>query len=175
MIFGLSSAHKIPHIEESNLQDGDVILRKGFGLTSTLAKQADGEWSHVGLLHKKQGLWYVIHAHPKDEDHLRDGVQEESINAFLNDSSDVIIVRIAKNIFEGQEAKKKAEMLIGMPFNATFESNRKSLYCSELIAVVFPNEHFEIRKTYIPSIGEVNLIPPSSFIKNRNNIITMDH
>lgn len=171
LLMGFAGEHKVHHIAEDKLQEGDVILRTGFGAVSFMAKHADGEWSHVGLLHKKQGTWFVIHAHPKDDEHEQDGVQEESLKVFLSESDAISVVRIAKNIEEGVEATRKAESLIGTPFNASFEHGSKSLYCSELVAGVFPNEYFPTRRAHIPGVGDVDLIPPKAFYENQSIVI----
>lgn len=67
-----SSDKETPPVElpQELFRDGDIAFRRGTGITSrvVLAADREGAYSHTGILKKKAGQWYVIHAVPGEPD-----------------------------------------------------------------------------------------------------------
>ena len=127
--------------EKSLLHDGDIILRKGYGLVSrriveTLKDTLD--ISHCGIIVQIDSCWSVVHSIPgrlspfsKD-----DGVIISTLSEFMEDAlpNSVIITRLKRDsLFQiASKALDYAERKI--PFDYDFNYNdTTSLYCSELI------------------------------------------
>ena len=149
--------------EECLLQDGDIILRKGYGLVSrrivdTLKDSLD--ISHCGIIVKTDSCWSVIHSIPG---HLspfskEDGIVITSLSEFIDDSyhNSIIITRLKRDSLNqiAQKALSYAERKV--PFDYDFNYNdTTSLYCSELILRIL-----EDKFTITPEILEVKSTPP---------------
>ena len=54
--------------------EGDIVFRRGMGLTSQIVLAADskGTYSHIGILKQIDNNWYVIHAVPGEPDYKGD-------------------------------------------------------------------------------------------------------
>ena len=124
------------------LQEGDFILRRGFGFfsdyISTTLNQGIIDVTHAGIIVKRDSKWYVIHALSSDVTDV-DGVQIQPLNAFLYYSAPgKIIVTRAKNA-NAATGKKIAQLAEGylkkqIPFdhNGTIDDDTE-LFCTELI------------------------------------------
>lgn len=134
--------------ERDSLQDGDIILRKGYGFVSnqiveTLKDTLDV--SHCGIIVQTDSCWSVIHSTPgyfsipfKD-----DGVIITSLSKFIENSypSSVIITRLKRDHLDqiAEKALNYAERKV--PFDYDFNYNdTSSLYCSELILRILEDQ-----------------------------------
>lgn len=61
---------RLLQLPQELFRDGDIAFRRGTGITSrvVLAADREGTYSHTGILKKKDGQWYVIHAVPGEPD-----------------------------------------------------------------------------------------------------------
>lgn len=67
------------------LENGDIILRRGYGIDSTIAinfSQSEKRYSHAGMIYKTNKGIFIIHAE-EDKKHGHNGVYIESIEEFL--------------------------------------------------------------------------------------------
>lgn len=73
-------------IDERSLEDGDMIFRRGVGLTSDFVVSVDRAslFSHVGMICKKAGHAYVIHILPDEGRGEDDTVRMEPLARFLS-------------------------------------------------------------------------------------------
>ena len=84
-----SSDKETPPVElpQELFRDGDIAFRRGTGITSrvVLAADREGAYSHTGILKKKAGQWYVIHAVPGEPDFKDDPdrVKMETVEVFF--------------------------------------------------------------------------------------------
>jgi uncharacterized protein YycO len=149
--------------EKSLLQDGDIILRRGYGLVSsriieTLKDTLDV--SHCGIIVQIDSCWSVIHSipgyfsiPPKD-----DGVIITSLSEFIENAypNSIIVTRLKRDNLNqiAQKALNYAERRI--PFDYDFNYNdTTSLYCSELILRIL-----EDKFALTPEILRIKNNPP---------------
>ncbi len=127
--------------EKSLLQDGDIILRKGYGFVSNQIIETLKDSlniSHCGIIVQIDSCWSVVHSTPgyfsipfKD-----DGVIITSLSKFMESSypNSIIITRLKRDHLSqiAEKALNYAERKV--PFDYDFNYNdTTSLYCSELI------------------------------------------
>lgn len=124
------------------LQEGDFILRRGFGFFSDwIARRLNDshiDVTHAGILVRHQDQWHVIHSLSSDVNPV-DGMQIQDLKTFLRYSMpDKIIVTRAKNMHSDhpQQIVERARYYLDkqVPFDhqGNYEDDDK-LYCSELI------------------------------------------
>ena len=135
--------------KEKLLQEGDIILRRGYGFFSDIIAQRLNDdtfdVTHSGILYRKNNQWWVIHSLSSDVSPI-DGMQEQPLETFLKYSTPkkILIVR-PKHITptEGKEVVKKALYYLHqkIPFDhiGTID-DPSALYCSELIYQILDND-----------------------------------
>lgn len=129
--------------EMAKLQEGDIILRRGFGFFSDYISENlnDGgaiDVTHAGILVRRNGSFHVIHSLSSDVTKI-DGMQIQPLETFLEYSTPgKIIVTRAKNAdaATGSKVAKLAEAYLGrhIPFdhNGKFDDCTE-LFCTELV------------------------------------------
>jgi len=120
-----------------NLQNGDIILRKSYGLISEIvvAKLKDTlDISHCGIIQKDStGKLYVIHCLSKKVSDT-DGVQICTLEYFMNDSriESVHIVRFRPDTNNIIISKAKYYLKHKTPFDELYNaSDSSAFFCSE--------------------------------------------
>lgn len=124
------------------LETGDVILKKGKGITRVVGWFTDSKYTHVGLVYEKeiivhshaQGVhpWDVYDLEPYDIYRLKGGLSEEEKGQL----KDILMNEIEKNI------KYDYSQLIAYAYYAIFGgenkfNNPKQYICSELVDRVY--------------------------------------
>lgn len=149
------------NIQSENIENGDIIFRKGKGFFSPFLSNLDNEngFTHLGVIKKKGNLIYVIHS-DVDEDIKKSGVRIENLDDFKNDSflfeikknkmikkNKILFIRIIDEFLE-----KKVQ------FDDKFDldDDGARVYCSELLWVAakraksdFPEPTYFLGKPYI--------------------------
>ncbi len=151
-----------------NLQDGDVILRKGNTLLSELIAlnfpEAEG-MSHCGFIFKIDNHYQVIHTISKSLSDI-DGIRMSPLEDFIRDAKQhrICIIRYYKEL-NSAAMKEKCLILLKqqIPFDDDFDLNDSSrMYCSELLRQIYLDEgekdFFQKRK-----IAGVSVIDLSTF------------
>ena len=156
--------------EKSLLQDGDIVMRRGYGFISEwIIKSLKDtlEISHCGIIVKIDSCWSVVHSIPgrfflstKD-----DGVVLTSLDEFMEDAypNSVIITRLKRDSLKqiAQKALNYAERKV--PFDYDFNDNdTASLYCSKLILRIL-EDNFAITPEML---GVKKSPPPFSIFTN---------
>ena len=124
------------------LQEGDIILRRGYGFFSDIIAQRLNDSifdvTHSGILYKKNNKWWVIHSLSSDASNF-DGMQEQSLSEFLLYCipNKLLVVR-PKNLTlqQGEEIVKRALFYLEkkVPFDHFGVIDEPSkMYCTELI------------------------------------------
>ena len=124
------------------LQEGDIILRRGYGFFSDIIAQRLNDSifdvTHSGILYKKNNKWWVIHSLSSDASNF-DGMQEQSLSEFLLYCipNKLLVVR-PKNLIlqQGEEIVKRALFYLEkkVPFDHFGVIDEPSkMYCTELI------------------------------------------
>lgn len=150
--------------QSGKLKNGDLLFvtAKETGLSGAInnvtQKQKEASFDHIGIVEKENNHWYVLHAAPKG------GSQKQDLNFFLKDQADdgqkVIIYRLKPKYQNAVPAAlKKAESMIGKPYNFNYILDENSFYCSDYIERAFREDHiFRLEPmTFIdPKTGKTN-------------------
>lgn len=143
-----SVVYKLSSDEIAKLQEGDLILRRGYGLLSTLImKMMDEHYqvTHLGVLIKEHGQFYVIHSLSSSVSEV-DGIQKQRLDSFVNNSypSTLLISRL-KNITPQQISRVKDRLRYYLqqqvPFDHYFDAqDTTAYYCSELVWKIYEKD-----------------------------------
>lgn len=152
------------HSKGVQLKNGDLLFvtAKETGLSGAInnvtQKQKEASFDHIGITEKEDGNWYVFHAAPKG------GSQRQNLKSFLKNQSDegqkVVVYRLKPEFQKAiPEALKKAESMVGKPYNFNYILDEGSYYCSDYIERAFRANHiFRLEPmTFIePKTGKIN-------------------
>lgn len=129
----------------TTLEEGDIVLRKGTGLTSRAVRIADGgsDFSHCGIIVDSCGMKMVVHAVPDEPDFEGDvdRVKMERPEDFFS------TIRASKGCVlryrDRETAEKSARLAYGIYKRGTLfdddynDSDTTKMYCSQLVAHVY--------------------------------------
>ncbi|MBO5820683.1 MAG: hypothetical protein J6R02_03740 [Alistipes sp.] len=130
----------------SQLQQGDIIFRRGTGIVGHAVAAADrqGNYSHVGIVVSDANGFCVVHAvpHEHDYDGDYDRVKCERIDDFLNRYVNADVALFRPKVEDGQRrvAVETALRLYerGVPFDHDYDlSDTTRLYCTELVEYAY--------------------------------------
>lgn len=160
------------------LQEGDIIMRRGYGVISTMInnmnENQDYQISHCAIVVKDTSTneLAVIHSVSSDLSDI-DGVQMQSIKRFTNESMPKTLVVIRNNSKDTTTRKKVADRALyylneKIKFDHYFTlADSSTFYCSELIHRcyydVFGKDYFPERlKTEHPDYLTFNFLLDST-------------
>lgn len=132
--------------EESVLQEGDIILRHGFGLISDMIVQyakSPYSVSHCGIVVRdSSGNWAVIHTVSNALAEI-DGMQKDDLKKFVRESQPHSVI-VTRYKFQDEEQRQKVirqayyylekQVAFDHEFNL---SDSSKFFCTELIWNVF--------------------------------------
>lgn len=159
------------------LQEGDIVFRRGEGFTSDIVayNDADGKYSHVGIIAKVDSNLVIVHAVPGESDDGRDIVKAVKLEDFFAPDKALKgeIMRITLNSEQRQNishrAIKKACSQVEFDHQYNIDDTSK-LYCTELLQLLFGHIGIDLaqgRITHINVPGMTgNYIMPSDIHKN---------
>jgi len=133
---------RISPTEITKIQEGDFILRRGFGYFSdviaTRLNQAPFDLTHAGIIVIDHGKWAVVHSLSSDVSKI-DGIQIQYLDEFLKYSqpNKIVITRFkspSTNTNSQIAGLAKYHLNKKIPFDdfGDFEDST-SMYCTELI------------------------------------------
>ena len=144
-------SYPLSETDLDKIQDGDIILRLGYGMASHLIQKSLNEKyrvSHIGLVCKTDTGRIVIHSVSRSLSDY-DGVQADKLVDFINSSrkNSLIISRYKRHTVD-QKAKIRQHafdlLAAKKPFDNRFNpQDKRELYCTELIRDLF-YEAYEI-------------------------------
>lgn len=160
-------------------RNGDVVLRKGTGLTSRAVMFADGgsDYSHCGIVVIKNNKVMVVHAVPDEPDFEGDldRVKLEPIEMFFSTirASKGCVLRCKNE----QLAKKSAQTALkifqrGVLFDHNYDlSDTTKMYCCELVELSYQANGIELSEgkrhnVNFPGLKFRNVILPSDFLQS---------
>ncbi|WP_195227911.1 YiiX/YebB-like N1pC/P60 family cysteine hydrolase [Streptococcus parasanguinis] len=108
------------------LENGDLIFVKDLSDMGQAIQASTGNYSHVALF--LDG--FIYHAR------VEGGVLAQSPEDFFEDGKVYDLYRYAQ--IDCPEVKKRAENLLGSPYNASFYPDGDGYYCSQFIAELLP-------------------------------------
>lgn len=121
---------------KEKIRPGDLIFLKRYGYLSNLFI---GKWPHVALAGRDEK---VIEA-------TAEGVVETDLIDVLLSRDEVEIWRPKfLQPHEKTEAADYAKTFIGTDYDFTFQNDMSTLYCSELILLVYNFDAFKLKKRY---------------------------
>lgn len=154
------------HAYPSNVQlkNGDLLFvtAKESGLSGAInnvtQKQKAASFDHIGILEKKGNRIFVLHAAPKG------GSQKQNLKDFIKDQKEdgqeVIVYRLKPEYQKAiPEAVKKANSMLGKPYNFNYILDENSYYCSDFVERAFRAKNiFKLEPmTFIdPKTGKTN-------------------
>ncbi len=165
------------------LQDGDIILRYGFGLVSdVIVEKLNEEYkiSHCGVVCQSDSGWRVIHC--ESSRHFEfDGVQNETLQNYVKRShrNSIIVVRYAntKASSGGSQISQAAVNYYKqkVAFDYSFDiHDHSSMYCSEMIWKIIKDEFND--DIFVDSTGKFEHRQMANFLdKHRFSTIINHH
>ena len=167
----LNKTTNIKNIPLTNLNNGDLILRRGRSTESYAVYLADknAEFTHLGIISIEDEIPFVIHIVP-DKNKL---VKKESLKEFLKpkNASEFAIYRSHYNKFFLDKVVQEANSfyLKKYEFDNKYDLETDSkLYCTELVLKAFNNVGISLKikaTIFNYGIGKHNIIFPSEFTK----------
>ncbi len=138
----MNSRHDVlpPH-EMEQLKTGDIIMRRGFGLMSTMIADAldeNPEVSHCGIIVKINHNFYVVHSISKALSQT-DGVRYDMLGSFIKQSKpNSVVVTRYKSLTPSMIKRLKDKTLYYLekkiPFDHAFDLHDSTkFYCNELV------------------------------------------
>ena len=133
----------------SQIQEGDIILRRGFGYFSDMIagrlNQKPFDVTHSGIIVKENGQWFVIHSLSSDVSETN-GIQKQAFDEFLRHSqpNKILITRLKNssptiNNEIAQLAKYHLNKNIPFDLIGNYEDST-SMYCTEFILHVLEKD-----------------------------------
>lgn len=108
------------------LENGDLIFVKDDSDIGQAIQESTGHYSHVAIFLDGQ----VYHAT------VEGGVLAQSPEDFFEAGKVYDLYHYEQ--IDGTEAKKRAESLLGAPYNASFYPDGAGFYCSQFVAEILP-------------------------------------
>lgn len=153
--------------------EGDIVFRRGMGLTSQIVLAADskGTYSHIGILKQIDNNWYVIHAVPGEPDYKGDAdrVKIDDLYRFFapDRASRGAVMRVDGESQAAQRAAQHALALFeaGVLFDHDYNlTDTTQMYCTELVNYVYQKEGIDLSEgrlshINIPGLGGTYLLP----------------
>lgn len=130
---------------DMQLKPGDVVFRRGEGITSHVVLTADnnGDYSHVGIVVDSCGMLMVVHAVPDEPDYKGDvdRVKMERPEVFfMSTNASIGAVCRPKDPVLARKASEVALKLYrqGVMFDHDYdETDTTRMYCTELVEYAF--------------------------------------
>lgn len=162
-----------------SLKTGDVMLRRGSGMTSRAVLMADhgGGYSHIGIAVDSAGVMMVVHAVPGEPDYEGDPdrVKMEPVDKFYARENAVTggVMRCTDSVAAMRAAQVALEIYRrGTLFDHEYDdSDTTKMYCCELVEFAYkragitlavePRHNFDLLGMKLR-----NVIMPSDFISS---------
>lgn len=135
------------------LCQGDIVFRRGTGLASraVLTVDAEGAYSHVGVVVNDRGAWKVIHAVPGESgsvDEL-DKLKMEDVDAFFAADRAVAgaVMRTDADSLTKVAAVQRAIRMYrdGVLFDHNYDKeDTTEMYCSELVEFIYARSGLDL-------------------------------
>ncbi|MDQ1855457.1 YiiX/YebB-like N1pC/P60 family cysteine hydrolase [Chryseobacterium sp. WLY505] len=162
MVLLIQCNHSYP--SNVQLKNGDLLFvtAKESGLSGAInnvtQKQKTASFDHIGILEKEGNRMFVLHAAPKG------GSQKQDLKDFIKEQKEegqqVIVYRLKPEYQKAiPEAVKKANSMLGKPYNFNYILDEQSYYCSDFVERSFRAENiFKLEPmTFIdPKTGKTN-------------------
>lgn len=168
----------IPDISSYNLEDGDIILRKGRSVNSRVVMMSKNNenYSHIGIVIKSDSSVFVVHSSP-DDINDKDGniIRKEEINDFLSEDKSVAmaIYRYELTLSQKKILLDKIQYYLDkrIKFDNDFDLiDTNYFYCTEFVWRCYKALDIDIsakKRTVFPGVNK-KFIFPSDIAQNSN-------
>ena len=161
--------------EGCELRTGDVVFRRGSGLTSraVLAADRNGAYSHIGIVVDSCGVMMVVHAVPGEPDYEGDPdrVKMDTPQRFFS-SMNARIGEVKRLRGDSATALRAARFAVDVYKRGTLfdhdydDSDTTKMYCCELIDFVYrkagrPLAGQKRHYFHLPGLNPIRCILPS--------------
>ena len=161
--------------EGCELRAGDVVFRRGSGLTSraVLAADRNGAYSHIGIVVDSCGVMMVVHAVPGEPDHEGDPdrVKMDTPQRFFS-SMNARIGEVKRLRGDSATALRAARFAVDVYKRGTLfdhdydDTDTTKMYCCELIDFVYRKAGRSLagqKRHYfhLPGLNPIRCILPS--------------
>ncbi len=139
------TVYRLSEIEKSQLETGDLILRKGYGFVSNMIYKLmdeDYEVTHIGVIIKNKDSIRVAHSLSSKVSE-QDGLRFQELDSFVFHSIDsTLLVTRVKNIRKQQQEDIATQLSYYLtqhiPFDHAFDyHDTTAFYCSELVWKIY--------------------------------------
>lgn len=162
-----------------SIEAGDVVLRRGCGLTSRFVIMADGgsSYSHVGIAVCDSGRIMIVHAVPDepeydgDVDRVKMDTPEKYFSS-TNAEAGCVLRHSNKAVAERAAREAKAMFRRRILFDHDYDSgDTTQLYCCELVENAYTKAGQPLvekgqHNVNLPGMRLRNVVFPSDFIKS---------
>ncbi len=187
--YSILSNHSIPSNKKQNsslvlsnqldLQNGDLIFRKGRSIESQIVLLSDGnsDYSHVGIIYLKDGKPLVIHSVPAENGEEHEFIKLESVEDFLKKDKAVrfAVFRLEDSLINSTKAASEFAYncyLNKFCFDNQYDLNSDTkLYCTELIWKAYQQIGIDLVQNRLHDIIFIvinkRMIMPSSILESK--------
>ena len=170
---------QVPTIPIELLQEGDIVFRRGYGFASEMVvyNDADGKYSHVGVVVNSEKGLMIAHSVPGGDAEENDIMRLERIEQFYSAESSSCgeIVRME---LDSLQRRRLSEMAVAkanekIPFDHNYDlEDTTSLYCTELVQLLYRNIGIDLAEGRITRLNapgfSSDYLMPSDIYQNRN-------
>ena len=162
-----------------DLQNGDLIFRKGRSIESQIVLLSDGnsDYSHVGIIYLKDGNPLVIHSVPAENGEEHEFIKLESVEDFLKKDKAVqfAVFRLEDSLINSTKAASEFAYncyLNKFRFDNQYDLNSDTkLYCTELIWKAYQQIGIDLVQNRLHDINFIvlnkRMIMPSSILESK--------
>ena len=162
---------QVPTIPIELLQEGDIVFRRGYGFASEMVvyNDADGKYSHVGVVVNSEKGLMIAHSVPGGDAEENDIMRLERIEQFYSAESSSCgeIVRME---LDSLQRRRLSEMAVAkanekIPFDPNSD-------CTELVQLLYRNIGIDLAEGRITRLNapgfSSDYLMPSDIYQNRN-------
>lgn len=170
---------------KSLIKEGDIVFRRGEGIVSriVIVGDANGEYSHIGMIIKKNDTLKVAHSVPGEHENDKDfdRVKIDDIDEFFSrgHASAGAVMRMElseeqKNILSQIAVAKERQKV---KFDHNYDLNDTcSLYCTEFVQLLYSKIGTDLNEgrlttAYIPGMQGEYIMPSDIYANKRLKLI----
>ena len=158
---------------DCDLQSGDIVFRRGSGLSSYVVLSADvgGNYSHVGIVADSAGHKMIVHAVPYESENDTDRVRMETPQSFFS-STKAGAGAVCRVKCDSSYARKASELTMamykrGVLFDHDYDdADTTQMYCCELVRHVYARVGVNLaegkqHEISLPALKTIRCVLPS--------------
>jgi len=175
-----SSTYAFSEAELASLQDGDFIMRRGYGYVSDMIGRfldEERRLTHCGVVTQRQGEYWVVHAVSNNVSEV-DGMQAHRLADFVRQSypGSIVVTRFRTEQDRGGISRRAVDHLRRkVPFDHHFDlADTTHIYCSELLWRIVRDE-FDVDVFQNAKDTERKYFGFSNFLDPRWFDLVLDH